>query len=659
MLSRRRQELHGAIAEAIAEIYPDAAADRAETLAYHYTHTDHGERAVEHLIGAGAKARAAYLNDEAIDCYTKALQTLDHLPETDETTTLKMRVQEALGRIHHGAGHGDAAAEHLRAAIDLGRRMDVDASEMIRLCYWLADVHWWKSEYAEVAEIGEMACSLLGDERGTVAEALANQVVATGAYFGGRRDAWRQRLTRTAEFLRDLPYCEELRPSYVHIWGMCYDQRDMDGARGWLEALLRVGSEHHDARAVAQAHKGMGDLCRYSGDLRNARVKLETALIQFQEIGDTNHAGDCLIDLGALSLSMGRLDDAKRYGGLGLSAAEQIDSSWFRAASYLSVGELYVCLGDLSVAGHSLSRAMDIYAETKHRPGRPLVTLGWAHLHDGDLEAAARYFHETVTVSRRWRGSAMSGLEEAYRHNPDVFPVLCKHLDEEADGLDETQWRLEDDQPAAFEDISQRLDFIAMRPGSGLGVEWEWVNERGDAAYRVENALEIQAPNGRDLVELNMSAPRLLRPVVGEFAADAVCMRGAGDRPVIGGIVLWADVDNHLRVERGARGAHEVSLTGRVEGVDTLAGRGRLEADRLHLRLEWREGIARALCSADGRAWKRVGETAFAPTGELRVGLHAIGEIDRTIHRGAFEHGTSTRFESFTLRSQSLLRLPG
>jgi class 3 adenylate cyclase/tetratricopeptide (TPR) repeat protein len=659
VLSKRRQELHGAIAEAIAEIYPDAAADRAETLAYHYTHTDHGERAVEHLMGAGSKARAAYLNDEAVDCYTKALQTLDHLPETDETTAQKMRVQEALGRIHHGAGQGDAAGQHLRAAIDIGRRTEADASEMIRLCYWLADVHWWKSEYVEVGKIGDMAWALLGDERGTVAEALANQIVATGAYFTGRREPWRERLTRTTEFLRDLPYCEELRPSYVHIWGMCHSERDLDGAREWLAALLQVGSEHHDARAVAQAHKGMGDLCFYTGDLKGASAKLETALALFQEIGDTNHAGDCLIDLGSLSLSMGRLDDAKRYGGLGLSAAEQIDSRWFRAASYLSVGELYVCLGDLSVAGHSLSRAIDIYAETKQRPARPLVALGWAHLHDGDIEAASRYFHEAVTISKPLRGSAMSGLEEAYRDSPEVFPVLCKHLDEEADALHETQWLLADARPARFEDIAQRLDFIAMRPASGLGAEWEWVNEFGDAAYRVENALEIEAPNGRDLSEQNASAPRLLRPVGGDFAADATCVRGRADRPAIGGILLWADGDNHLRVEWGARGPHEVSLSGRVEGVTTLVGRGRLEADRLHLRLEWREGVARALCSADGRAWKSAGETAFEPTAPVRVGLHAIGQIDRTIHRGEFQHGTAIRFESFTLRADALLRLPG
>ena len=649
VLTRRRQEMHAAIADAIARLYPDAADEQAETLAYHYTHTEHGERAVEHLMNAGAKARAAYLNDEAVECYRKALATLNGLPPTAEIAAQKVRAQEALGRIHHGAGHGDEAEGHLRGAIELGEDTGIDTRDLIRLCYWLADVYWWRSEYARIVEIGENAAALLGDERDTVEEALVNQIVATGAYFTGDRATWRDRLERTAEFLRDLPYCEELRPSYVHIWGMRHSERDIGGARDWLSALLHVGAENHDARATAQAHKGLGDLCRYEGDLEGALAKYVTALAVFEEIGDTNHAGDCLIDLGALALSMGRLDDAKRYGGLGLAAAEQIDSLWYRAVSYLNVGELYVCLGDLSVAAHSLSRAVELFAESGQRPTRPLVALGWGYLHEGDADASAGYFHEAVTHSRRLLGSALSGLEEAYSANPDVFPLLCRDLADSDPSLPGGRWCLEDAAPSAFPASVQRLDFVAMRPGAGLGAEWEWVNGHDDGAYQVENTLEIRAPNGRDLSKANTGAPRLMRPASGDFAADAVSMPGPADRPTVGGLLLWVDADNFLRVERGVRGRYDVSLRGRVNGADGLFGRGRLAAERIHLRIERRGGSARALCSADGRAWRAIGETEFAPTGDARVGLHAIGVIERTIYRGEFREGAAIRFESFTL----------
>jgi tetratricopeptide (TPR) repeat protein/regulation of enolase protein 1 (concanavalin A-like superfamily) len=650
ILSRRRQELHAAIADAIAELYPDAAGEQAETLAYHYTHTEHGDRAIEHLMNAGAKARAAYLNDEAVECYRKALATLDGLPETAENVTQRVHVQEALGRIHHGAGNGDAAEGHLRAAIDLGQEAEVGANHLIRLCYWLGDVHWWKSEHARVVEVGEMAAALLGDERGTVEEALVNQTIAMGALFTGNKPVWRSRLERTAEFLRDLPYSEELRPSYVYIWGMRVAERDIAAASEWAAALLHVGTAHHDARATAQAHKGLGDMCWYLGDLAGALAKYETALAVFEEIGDTNHAGDCLIGLGALALAMGRLEDAKRYGGLGLAAAEQIDSAMFRAHSYLSVGELYVCLGDMSVGAHALSRSIELFAESGQRPSEPLVALGWGSLHEGDMNASAGHFHEAVSQSSRLMGSALSGLEQGYADNPDVFPLLCADLAASGSALPSGQWCLEAASPSSFPAPVERMDFIAIRPGGGLGAEWEWDDLHGDGAYAVENVLEIRAPNGRDLSKANVSAPRLLRPVEGDFAADAVSLPGRDDRLTLGGLLLWVDADNFLRVERGIRGHRDVSLRGRVDGADKLLGRGRLDADRIHLRVERRGGSVRALCSADGRAWHSIGETEFTSDPPARVGLHAIGVIERTIYRGAFREGDAIRFESFALR---------
>ena len=56
-----------------------------------------------------------------------------------------------------------------------------------------------------------------------------------------------------------------------------------------------------------------------------------------------------------------------------------------------------------------------------------------------------------------------------------------------------------------------------------------------------------------------------------------------------------------------------------------------------------------ALCSADGENWFTVGHAAFAVEDPIQVGLHAIGNIDRTIYRGAYPDGAAIRFESFQL----------
>jgi hypothetical protein len=56
-----------------------------------------------------------------------------------------------------------------------------------------------------------------------------------------------------------------------------------------------------------------------------------------------------------------------------------------------------------------------------------------------------------------------------------------------------------------------------------------------------------------------------------------------------------------------------------------------------------------ALCSSDEKEWFTVGHIEFPVEDPIQVGLHAIGNIDRTVYPGAYPDGTAIRFESFTV----------
>jgi len=194
---------------------------------------------------------------------------------------------------------------------------------------------------------------------------------------------------------------------------------------------------------------------------------------------------------------------------------------------------------------------------------------------------------------------------------------------------------------------------------------WVWQDPFEDCAFHVRDGLEIRAANGRGLGQINFSAPRLLRPAPeGDFAVQTLCRPALADRPAIGGLLLWLDERNYLRIERGTQGEREISLQGRVDGDDLVLGRGRLSVWEsrdtpapahtgagVWLRMEWVGGRISALCSADGDQWFSVGSATFPTGGHFRVGLHAVGDIDRNVYRGAYCDGTAIRFESFTLRS--------
>src|SRR5207249_1215835 len=151
---------------------------------------------------------------------------------------------------------------------------------------------------------------------------------------------------------------------------------------------------------------------------------------------------------------------------------------------------------------------------------------------------------------------------------------------------------------------------------------------------------------------LNLSAPRLLRPTSQEFAVQTVCARVLADRAAIGGILIWKERQNFLRLDRGTRGEHEISFTGCLENRDLVLGRGRLPAERVFLRLERLGDRVNALCSAEGQSWFTVGHVEFPSVDPVEVGLFAVGSIDRMIYPGAYPEGTAIHFESFQLWTQ-------
>ena len=144
----------------------------------------------------------------------------------------------------------------------------------------------------------------------------------------------------------------------------------------------------------------------------------------------------------------------------------------------------------------------------------------------------------------------------------------------------------------------------------------------------------------------------MLRPIQADVAVQTVCVPVSEEKPAIGGMLLWKDRENYLRLDRGAAGEYDVFFGGCLDNQDVIIGRGHLPSvasGRVFLRLERIGNRVDALCSADGENWFTVGHAVFLVEDPVQVGLHAIGNIDRSVYHGAYPDGTAIRFESFRL----------
>ena len=96
LLGSRRQQIHGHIAQALADRFPATGETRPELMAHHYTEAGLAERAAAFWSKAGQKAseRSAYV--EAITHLGKGLEMLQSLPETAARAQQELTLQLAL-----------------------------------------------------------------------------------------------------------------------------------------------------------------------------------------------------------------------------------------------------------------------------------------------------------------------------------------------------------------------------------------------------------------------------------------------------------------------------------------------------------------------------------------------------------------------------------
>jgi regulation of enolase protein 1 (concanavalin A-like superfamily) len=268
----------------------------------------------------------------------------------------------------------------------------------------------------------------------------------------------------------------------------------------------------------------------------------------------------------------------------------------------------------------------------------------------GDPEPALRLLEEVALGLRR----LTLQLHSTYRYHralvhclcqlepafadPEAFRAFCRRIQAAHPEINHgpfTHWFLEPAQPRGV----LRIPYFVW-PTTEYGIRdtqhalldagWVWHDPFGDCSWTVADGLVLQAANERDLELVNQSAPRLVRPISGEFTAMAVCEPATPEKPAIGGLLLWQDAANYVRLDRGTRGPHEIAFQGCLENADMMLGRGCLPAERIWLRLERSGDRVSAFCSPDGEDWFTVGSVAFPIAGPLEVGVHAIGRINRS-----------------------------
>jgi len=661
----KRSELHRQVAETTEALYAGDLNGFYEQLAYHYERSPSTEKAIEFLLKAGEKARRNYLNDEAIGYFQRALQRLDDSGLNKIRKDWTLEALKKQGKVYMVAGSAETIEEYFRQAIRKGKEMELAPRDLVYFYYGLTEGLELQGRYDEVHLLAKEGLDVVGDDEETLEVALLNECMSMSFdYYPSsqhKKEHLKYRL-KNARFVHRLLYSDaELCGPYFGIASAYIALKEEKEARKWVDILERKASENQDLQALAHVLCYMGFEVDYlKGYLQQAIRDDQEALKMSLKTGDRVLESFCLGFIGWIYELMGDLQQAEEYGRRAVKSSLTSGYKAMIADTLRNISTVHFCRGMREKGEGFLRRALPIYREQAEPNARciGLVPVANALLSLGEVGEAVELFQEALHVLKRpavdpqvdeWRlyfHRALSGLEEGL-NDSEAFRSFCQSFQRQHPESSDSPFRWWYLLPAEVKkSLRKAVDEKFIGP---LSAEWSWEDPFSDCSCQLRRGLKIQAANGRNLWGLNLSAPRMLRSVAGDFAVQMICAPATKRKPVLGGLLLWKDRKNYLYLERGKFGRHEIALKGCLDNQDLIFGRGRLPADRVYLRLERLGDSVRSLCSGDGKEWFTLGQVEFPVDDPVQVGLFGIGWIDRTIYTGAYPEGAAVKFESFQI----------
>jgi serine/threonine protein kinase/regulation of enolase protein 1 (concanavalin A-like superfamily) len=180
-------------------------------------------------------------------------------------------------------------------------------------------------------------------------------------------------------------------------------------------------------------------------------------------------------------------------------------------------------------------------------------------------------------------------------------------------------------------------------PDAGLADWGRRFDPDGDCTFNVQGgALTIDVPptpHDLSIERGRTNAPRVLREVDGDFRLQVkVCgdiqPMAAGSVPgrlscQAGGILLWSDERNYVRLERAVLNWNGKITTysafeSRAKGRPRAAYQLGIPDEDTHLRLERRGNQLRAFVSADGEVWRSLQKIDIDLPAKVQVGVAAV-----------------------------------
>ncbi|GAB4581786.1 MAG: adenylate/guanylate cyclase domain-containing protein [Anaerolineales bacterium] len=395
LLYTQRQQLHQAVAEALAEHQPEATIQ----IAYHAFAGELWGLSLRYNLLAGAQAKQLHATQQGIDFFQKALKSAGQLPEI-ETVQERLKIHLSLGELYVTTGHYEDAGEHLKNALFLAR-LQGDHEAEAQSCRWYARSHEQKGEYAQAltwVDRGFLALDGATSLEEAELSLLSGLVYVRQGNFAKAIELC-ERSLQVGEVLSDIA----IRARAYNLLGII-DLRSSSGS-----AIERFQESLHQYEQIgnvygqATSHNLIANGYFAKGELSLADLHYRQSLNLFTQIGHVYNQVLVNNNLGGIAIKQGRLDAALGYYQRAVRQLEQIHGSlWVFGALHLNIGNTLIQKAELAQALPELQLALNLFEQAQVRDLLPELYGLFAELYcrQGDPVMAEHYGLQSLELAR-------------------------------------------------------------------------------------------------------------------------------------------------------------------------------------------------------------------------------------------------------------------
>jgi class 3 adenylate cyclase/tetratricopeptide (TPR) repeat protein len=432
LVGARREALHAAAGRTLELLYANRLDQAYDRLAYHYSKTDQGPKAVEYLTRFAEKTAAMYAHAEAAKALEEALPHAERLPADERDrrcVELIVRRAESL----HFLGRRQEIVDSLSHQQERLERLG-DPSLAGKYYFWFGFAHAWLGHRVEAAQSLHRS---LKEATGLGEQAIIGRVhraLATECIYSGRP------LDEAVAHAREAVSClERTEDRFWHSQALftlsycCYFIGDFDSALEITVRLDALGEATGNRRARVNAIMMAGLSYATRGEWMAGVESLKRALDISPDPFETAFILACL---GKAYLEGGDPAHGVPVIERAVQLADRVRSLQFQCWFRTMLGDAYLLNGQTNEARKTIGQALETSADVQFLLGVGLShqVLGRIEHADGFLDDAHRYLSDSLqsfaSIKCRFE-AARTHLDLAVlAHDQGKSPDSATHLRE-------------------------------------------------------------------------------------------------------------------------------------------------------------------------------------------------------------------------------------